>query len=351
MDLSDKILDVFKTLINELNEHDDKICIPYEEVLKMDKLILGECEYIDTFLEKINTHNKKITNKDESVFDEELLMDVDLKKIWNSDISDINKNNIWKYLQTFCIININLNSSKELQQLLSGETKEIDKKNRKDLKDLKKIKKIKENIEEIKKDNYELSIKEIEEQEKRKNQMPNMDMMSGIFQNTGIGQLAKEIAEGIDIQSMIGDSEDGEPNMENVMQNMMDPSNFMNIFQNINSKVQEKMQSGELNENTLSKEAESMYGNFADNEMFKNMMNNPEFKDEINKVDQATTNQNERVENMEQAEVESKPKLVPKNKTQERLQKKLAAKNEKNIKVNEAKRVEKTGKVNVKKTD
>ena len=73
-------------------------------------------------------------------------MDVDLKKIWNSGISEIDKNNIWKYLQTFCIITINLNSSKELQQLLSGETKEIDKDNRKDLKDLKKIKKIKQNI-------------------------------------------------------------------------------------------------------------------------------------------------------------------------------------------------------------
>ena len=186
--MEDKVLDVFKTLINELNEHDDKICIPYEEVLNMETLTLGECEYIDTFLENINTHNKKITNKDESVFDEELLMDVDLKKIWDSGISEIDQNNIWKYLQTFCIININLNSSKELQKLLSGETKEIDKDNRKDLKDLKKIKKIKENIEEIKKDNYELSLKEVEEQEKRQNQMPNMDMMSGIFQNTGIGQ-------------------------------------------------------------------------------------------------------------------------------------------------------------------
>ena len=349
--MSDKVLDVFKTLINELNEHDDKVCIPYEEVVKMDKLTLGECEYIDTFLEKINTHSKKITDKDESVFSEELLMDVDLKKIWGSGISDIDKNNIWKYLQTFCIININLNSSKELQKLLSGETKEIDKENRKDLKDLKKIKKIKENIEEIKKDNYELSIKEVEEEEKRKNQLPNMDMMSGIFQNTGIGQLAKEIAEGIDIQSMIGESENGEPNMENVMKNMMDPTNFMNIFQNINSKVQEKMQSGELNENALSEEAESMYGNFAENEMFKNMMNTPEFKDEINKVEEATANQNERVEKMKQTKVKSKPKLVPKNKTQERLQKKLSVKNEKNIKVDEVKRVEKTGKVNVKKTD
>ena len=243
-------------MINELNAQDDKVCIPYEEVLNMDKVTLGECDYIDTFLDNINTHSKKITNKDESVFDEELLMDVDLKKIWDSGISEIDQNNIWKYLQTFCIININLNSSKELQKLLSGETKEIDKENRKDLKDLKKIKKIKENIEEIKKDNYELSIKEIEEQEKRKNQMPNMDMMSGIFQNTGIGQLAKEIAEGMDIQSMMGDSEDGEPNMENVMQNMMDPSNFMNLFQNINEKVQEKISKGDIDESLENVEEE-----------------------------------------------------------------------------------------------
>ena len=110
------------------------------------------------------------------------------------------------------------------------------------------------------------------------------------------------------------------------------------------------MQSGELNENTLSKEAESMYGNFADNPMFKNMMNNPDLQEQVNKVE-ATTNQTERVEKMNKPNIVPKPKVVPKNKTQERLQKKLAAKNEKNIKVNEAKRVEKTGKVNVKKTD
>ena len=134
-------------------------------------------------------------------------------------------------------------------------------------------------------------------------------------------------------------------NEENVMKNMMDPSNFMNMFQNINSKVQEKMQSGELSEESLSQEAESMYGNFADNPMFKNMMNNPDLQEQVNKVEQATANQSERVKKME------KSKVVPKNKTQERLQKKLAAKNEKNIKVDEVKQSEKVGKVNVKKTD
>ena len=36
--------------------------------------------------------------------------------------------------------------------------------------------------------------------------------------------------------------------MESIMKNVMNPNNFMNLFQNINSKVQEKMSSGELTE-------------------------------------------------------------------------------------------------------
>ena len=361
--MSDKVLDVFKTLINELNEHDDKICIPYEEVLKMDKLTLGECEYIDTFLENINTHNKKITNKDESVFDQELLMDVDLKKIWNSGISEIDKNNIWKYLQTFCIININLNSSKELQQLLSGETKEIDRENKKDIKDLKKIKKLKE------------SINDINEENKEKNQL-EQSQMGNIFENTGIGQLAKEIAEGLDFEEMMGKEDnnnsdlegDTEQSMESVMQNIMNPGNFMNLFTNINEKVQEKISTGALNEEMLTGEAQNLYGNFQNNPMFQTMMNNPElkkFQEQMASTEQQ--NEKEKTNNPEEKEnaikeakknkevrvekLDHKEPVVAKNKTQERLQKKLAQREEKKIKLNtEQKKTEKTDNVIVEKT-
>ena len=365
--MDDKVLDVFKTLINELNEHDDKICIPYEEVLKMDKLTLGECEYIDTFLDKINTHSKKITNKDESVFDEELLMDVDLKKIWDSGISEIDQNNIWKYLQTFCIININLNSSKELQKLLSGETKEIDRENRKDVKDLKKIKKLKESIDEI---NTENQVKNQSD--------PNQ--MNNIFENTGIGQLAKEIAEGLDFEEMLGKVEgnsdlegDTEQSMESVMQNIMNPGNFMNLFSNINEKVQEKISTGALNEDMLSGEAQNLYGNFQNNPMFQSMMNNPElkkFQEQMNQqgqapepghkpeqheqqqgndaVREAKKNKDVRVEKLDHKEP-----VVAKNETQARLQKKLAKREEeKKIKLNtEQKKTDKTDNIIVEKTE
>jgi len=312
MDMNEKILDVFKTLIEEVSKHDDKVTERYKDIITLEVLDLDKCELISKFLDNIGTHSKKITNKDISVFENEIIVDIDLKKIFESGINDIDMNNIWKFLQTFCIISININSSKELQALLSGQTKEVNKDNKKDIKDLKKLKKIKESIKEIKDDNYALSVKEAElEEEQKQNGMPDMNMMNGIFQNTGIGQLAKEIAEGIDFQSMVGET-GGEPNMENVMENIMNPNNFMNLFQNINEKVKEKMDTGELSEETLSGEAESLYGNFADNPMFKNMMNNPELQ-----------------KMQKQSETESKVKNNQKNRV-DKLNKNIVPKKKKN---------------------
>ena len=160
MDINDKMLSVFKSMINDIIEvytdKRDEIKEKYNEIIELEELVLDDCELIDSFIKNIDTHSKKITNKDKSVLEEDIIPGIRLNELWETDISDINKNNIWKYLQTFCIININLNSSKELQELLSGESNEIDKENKKDIKDLKKIKKLKNSIDGITQDNKEL---------------------------------------------------------------------------------------------------------------------------------------------------------------------------------------------------
>ena len=88
--------------------------------------------------------------------------------------------------------------------------------------------------------------------------------MDNIFESTGIGKLAKEIAEGLDFDSMLGDisTDNDEQNMDDVMKNIMNPGNFMNLFSNINEKVQEKISTGELNEELLTGEAQNLYGDF-----------------------------------------------------------------------------------------
>ena len=365
MDLNEKILSVFKKMINDIMdvypEQKGSIYEKYESVMNMETLNLEECELLKNFMNNISKYSSKITNKDVVVISDELIDGIPLKKIWESDISDSVKDEIWKYLQTFCIISINLNSSKELQELLSGETETIDSENRKDLKDLKRIQKLKESIDTI--------------NENKSSDVPDINGMNDIFSNTGIGQLAKEIAEGLDFEEMLGQNKDldeGEQNMEDVMQNIMNPANFMNLFQNINSKVQDKIQSGDIDENMLTGEAQNLYGNFQNNPMFQSMMNNPElkkFQESMNSeqssgqqsndndvaVETAKKNKNVRVEKLDENH-----KVIPQNKTQERLQKKLAAKqkdakqsnSEKKIVINdEKKKSVKSDNIKVEKTE
>ena len=86
-------------------------------------------------------------NKDSSVFTEELFLikDISMNTLWESDISNKTRSNIWKYLNIFCLINLNLTSgdvmTKTQQKLLSGE-----KVTKKELYVMKKFKQINENI-------------------------------------------------------------------------------------------------------------------------------------------------------------------------------------------------------------
>ena len=127
--INEKILELFKTMINDIMEvypeEKGNIYEKYESVMNLETLNIDECELMQDFMERINKNSTKITNKDLEVIQDDFIDGIPLKKIWESGISDSTKNNIWKYLQTFCIININLNSSKEIKKVLSGEAKEI----------------------------------------------------------------------------------------------------------------------------------------------------------------------------------------------------------------------------------
>ena len=318
MDLNEQTLLLFKNMINDivdiLPEGETQLVIleKYSDILKLEELKLEDNSLISEFLQRLNKISTKITNKDESIFDENIIQYIPIKTIWSDYMEDVDKNKIWKFLQTFCIININLNSSNELKQLLSGESTEIKKENKKDIKDLKKIKKLKSSINDINKE------EENREKENNMGGLEGLEGLEGVFENTGIGKLAKNIAENMDFEAMMGDmgiSKDAggeEPDIAKMMQNMMNPSNFMNLFQNINEQVRGQIDSGSISEETLSGEAESLYGNFANNPMFKNMMDNPE----LQKMQQQMQQNN------------GSSETPVKNETQERLRKKLAKKKE-----------------------
>jgi hypothetical protein len=253
MDINEKTLKIFKGFINNLiivfPEHKENIEKNYNDILILDELVLEDNDIIKEFLQLIDDNSDDITNKDEEIFTDELYLikDISMKTIWFSDISDKTKNSIWSYLQSFCLINITINSNDKINEVLKSIESNEKVKDKKTLKDIKKIKKINDNL------------KNNESTDDTTNDDKDMNNINNILENTTIGNLAKEITEDLNIDNM----------SEGDMGQFFKPENMMNIFQKINSTLTEKIDNKEIDGNALLGEASGLMNG---NDMMSNMM-------------------------------------------------------------------------------
>jgi hypothetical protein len=213
---------------------------------------------IKEFLENIDEISEKIVEKDISIFEDDpvILQNVSFKLLWNTDgISDQTKNSIWKYLQTFCIININLESTPEM---ISEVVKTIESKekvsDKQTFKNMKKLKKLNENF-----DIKELKKVVDENPSSVDNGLNDMDKM---FEHTSIGQIAKEITQDLNIENMV--------NNGGGIEDLFSGGNMMNIMNTISSKMAEKQDS--MDPERLMKEATSICSSMGDNPLFSSLL-------------------------------------------------------------------------------
>ena len=310
MEIEKQVFSIFSSFIRDLSKTfpEVKNCLyrNYESEITGEDLKLDNCPKIATFLSKIDENNKLITKKDEKLFEvEDLLEEISFQRLWEKNISDKTKNTIWKYFQTFTIININLNSSKQLQDALEsiGNDEEIKKEDIKDKQTAKDLKQLKKLTEEVKK----------EEKEEEDGELDLENMLGGLM-DSNIGSIAKEVASTMNIEEMFGNVDQNSNPME-VMAQMMNPDKMGSIFQNINKVMEKKMESGDLNEDTLKKEAQNMYGNMA---------NNPLFGDLIGQMNQTQTGKGPVPEKEDKADKEDKEptKLEKKDKLKKKIEEK-----------------------------
>ena len=96
MDIDTKILDVFQKMIRDIIEvytdKSDEIQSHYRDILEMKNLVLAECEPIDHFIRNIDTFSKKIENRDIEVLSNTIILHIDLKDMFESSITDIDRN-------------------------------------------------------------------------------------------------------------------------------------------------------------------------------------------------------------------------------------------------------------------
>lgn len=298
MDINVQCFSVFKSFIADIKkvfpEYEKTIQDTYGSLIELESCKIEDQELLKEFLERVHKLNKKITNKDESLFTEDslILTDISSKEMWEQKISYKTKETIWKYLQTFCLLSLNHQSNKDLQDALSdlNQEKKVDIKDKKVASDVKKIKKMAENIQE--------PIAEDINNTPEPDENP-FSVMEQMMETSEIGKIAKEVSESLDIESMLGGDDIQDPMM--LMQKLMSGDAMGKIMGTIHNVVNDKVESGQLNQDTMKNEAQGMYQNMGNNPLFQAM--------------------NQMGQNTHQA---SNPRQS--NKTRERLQRKLKEK-------------------------
>jgi len=265
MEIEKQVFDIFGSFLKDLSKTFPEIknCLyrNYEKELVNETKKLNDSPKIKKFLKIIQENETFIEKKDISFMkkDIQLLEEICFKNLWEKNISDKTRETIWKYLQTFSIININLNSGEQLKEALetignSEELKKEDIKDKQTAKDLKKLKKLTEDV-----------TQNVSDEEKE------LDNILGGMMDSDIGKIAKEVASEINIEEMFGGMDGSDPSK--IMQQMMNPEKIGSIFQNINKIIETKVDQGDLKKENLQSEAKGMYEKMSDNPVFGDIMN------------------------------------------------------------------------------
>ncbi len=271
-DNSKKLLKAFiLDIVKVFPEYEKRLTNNYSKVLSEE----GKCEEILlSFYGNVEEIAKDLSENNFTIFETDpiILDNVSFKLIWNSNISNETKNNIWRYLQTFCVYNINNKQAKEDVEDVLNSIKQKEKVSDKGtLNNMKLLKKLSESLnsnivmemiankkEEIKGVSEARGTGKEDINDEIKN-MPGMKGMEDMLENSSIGQIAKEVSKELDIESMINGGGGG-------IESLMSGENMMNIFKSISEKI-DNNDSGDIME-----EAMNLSNNMKDNPLFSSLM-------------------------------------------------------------------------------
>lgn len=260
-DNSKKLLKSFVLdIVKVFPEYEKRLSKSYSKILNEE----DDCDDIlVNFFENVDEISKQLSENDFTIFEKDpiILDNVSFKLIWGSNISNETRNNVWRYLQTFCVYKINSKQGKEDVEDVLNSIKQNEKVSDKGtLKNMKMLKKLTESLNSNvvmellseKKGEAQPDIKDVKMDDK------NIKGMEDILENSSIGKIAKEVSEELNIESMIGEG--------GGIENLMNGENIMNIFKSISEKIDNNP-----NDNIM-EEAMDLSKNMKDNPLFSSLM-------------------------------------------------------------------------------
>ena len=259
------IIKVFPDLKDDLVEYYGQIITDEDS---------NEDKFIKRFMRKLSDKKTLISQKDESLFSESIhiLKGVDFKELWqNEKLKDSTKATIWDYLQTLYVIGETIVSdSDSIKKLVEN---------------FKKVRENKGDTPDTTNDDGEPSLDDADKQMldmiknlSDKTKPENMPEINEELINNGlIGNLAKELAEDMNMDDFNLNIDENNDNVTDVFSNLIsgdNPMKFMNLIQNVGQKIQNKLSNGDLDQSKLVDEAQTMMGMLGNNNpLFDNLLN------------------------------------------------------------------------------
>lgn len=299
---------IYVILDNKDNVFSESQYIDVDIVYKHSKTVMP-LHFFDILYENSTIFDLK--SEDESKrFD--FIIDIDFKNLWNSTQNNNTKEILMNYLKMFMMSIISdiedksmFGDSSELNDVFNNP--EFSKKIEATMSDLNDFFNKRETSNNN--DNSETS-----------SEMPSKDDIEehlNSLLNGKIGKLAKEIADETFIDLDI-DMNDKNINIDTMMKKLLqDPNKIMDLTKNISSKLDEKMKSGEIDDNEIMEEASEIM------KKMKNMKNMPNMPDMSNMFNMFNRKNKKGDMNMDFSNFAS---MMQKNQNKERLLKKLQEK-------------------------
>ena len=234
----------------------------------------GKCDrWRKTVFKFMVDNGTMISDKDPKIFilpecKNCLARDIDFEKIWNSSISQTSREQLWNYLQTFYMLAVSETTNNDLGTLFKNFESVLE--NKDDAGMMDNLKNITENMMNTM-DNSDITPEAQAEAQGHAEKLKTE--FDGIFSNSMIGDLANDIAKDINIGDLVNEN----TNPMDLIGNLFggggdgDGPNIMSIVENIGKSINQRVESGEINEMQLVNEAQSLMGNLQNNPFFSGL--------------------------------------------------------------------------------
>lgn len=262
------------TFLNELMvvfpEYNEQLSNDYKDIIE-NKSNNSSDLYVKEYMSLSANISKQLAQKDDSIFKSstelKLLRNLDFRNLWAKDINEKTRSNIWKYLQTLYVIG----------QKIIGDDNEIDNL----IKNFTNLETNSENENKINLENMTNDMTEMLKNMSSLEQDPNSanntteDEMSNLFEGGIISDIAKELTNELNLDNLdIGNPSNMNEAFSNLMGGGGGGNNFFNLVTKVGEKIQNKVQSGQINQGDLMSEATKMMGGLKNPQQMANIMKN-----------------------------------------------------------------------------